>query len=74
MALKNIFNDWCARDMSKKIRAVFKAKGQSDKPLSLPIYGYKKSEADKNMWGVDDETAEVIPGYLSSVLRGTVQH
>ena len=47
MAFKNIFNDWYARDTSKKIRAVFKAKGQSGKPLSLPIYGYKKSEADK---------------------------
>lgn len=30
MAFKNIFNDWYARDCSKKIRAVFKAKGPSD--------------------------------------------
>ncbi len=60
MAFKNIFNDWYARDTSKKIRAVFKAKGQSGKPLSVPIYGYKKSEADKNMWLVDDEAAEVV--------------
>lgn len=60
MAFKNIFNDWYARDTSKKIRAVFKAKGQSGKPLSLPIYGYKKSETDKNMWHVDDEAAEVV--------------
>lgn len=33
MAFKNIFNDWYARDTSKKIRAVFKAKGQSGKPF-----------------------------------------
>ena len=39
MAFKNIFNDWYARDTSKKIRAVFKAKGQSGKHLSNPIYG-----------------------------------
>ena len=39
MDFKNIFNDWYARDTSKKIRAVFKAKGQSGKPLSLPITG-----------------------------------
>ena len=46
MAFKYIFNDWYARDTSKKIHAVFMAKGQSGKPLSLPIYGYKASEED----------------------------
>ncbi len=60
MAFKNIFNDWFARDTSKKIRAIFKAKGQSGKPLSNPIYGYKPSETDKNLWVIDDEPAEVV--------------
>lgn len=60
LAFKNIFNDWYARDTSKKIKAVFKAKGQSGKPLSVPIYGYKKSDTDKNLWLVDDEPAEVV--------------
>lgn len=60
MAFKNIFNDWYARDTSKKIRAVFKAKGQSGKPLSLPIYGYKASEEDKHKWIIDDEPAAVV--------------
>ena len=40
MVFKNIFNDWFARDCSKKVRAVFKAKGQSGKPLATnPPYG-----------------------------------
>lgn len=60
MAFKNIFNDWYARDTSKKIRAVFKAKGQSGKHLSNPIYGYKHSETDRNLWLIDDEAAEVV--------------
>ena len=60
MAFKNIFNDWYARDTSKKIRAVFKAKGQSGKHLSNPIYGYKRSETDKNLWVIDEEAAEVV--------------
>lgn len=47
MAFKNIFNDWFARDTSKKIKAVFKAKGMSGKHLSSPIYGYMRSETDK---------------------------
>ena len=60
LAFKNIFNDWYARDCSKKIRAVFKAKGQSGKPLSKPIYGYKTSEADKYQWVIDEEAANVV--------------
>jgi DNA invertase Pin-like site-specific DNA recombinase/phenolic acid decarboxylase len=60
MAFKNIFNDWYARDCSKKIRAVFKAKGQSGKHLCPPIYGYKHSDTDKNLWVIDDEPAEVV--------------
>lgn len=60
MAFKNIFNDWYARDTSKKIRAVLKAKGQSGKHLSNPIYVYKHSETDKNLWVIDDEAAEVV--------------
>lgn len=55
-----IFNDWYARDTSKKIRAVFKAKGQSGKHLSNPIYGYKHSDTDKNLWVIDEEAAEVV--------------
>ena len=61
MVFKNVFNDWYARDCSKKIKAVFKAKGQSGKPLTtIPPYGYKKSKTDKNVWEIDEEAAEVV--------------
>lgn len=60
LAFKNIFNDWYARDCSKKIKAVFKAKGQSGKPLSKPIFGYKTSELDKHQWVIDEEAANVV--------------
>ena len=60
LEFKNIFNDRCARDTSKKIKAVFKAKGLSGKHLSSPIYGYMKSETDKNLWVIDEETAPVV--------------
>lgn len=36
----NIINEWYVKDTSKKIRAVFKAKGESGKPLCTnPPYG-----------------------------------
>ena len=60
LTFKNIFNDWYARDCSKKIRAVFRAKGQSGKHLCPPVYGYKKSETDKKLWVIDDPAAEVV--------------
>lgn len=60
LAFKNIFNDWYARDCSKKIRAVFRAKGQSGKHLCPPVYSYKKSETDKKLWVIDDPAAEVV--------------
>ena len=57
----NIINEWYAKDTSKKIRAVFKAKGQSGKTLStIPPYGYIKDPEDKNHWIVDEEAAEVV--------------
>lgn len=49
IVFKNVFNDWYARDCSKKIRVVFKAKDQSGKTLGRPPYGYKKSETYKNV-------------------------
>ena len=70
MAFKNIFNDWYARDTSKKIRAVMKAKGESGKHLSYPIYGYKHSETDKNQWVIDDEAAEVVKEIFKLCIEG----
>ena len=44
----NIINEWYAKDTSKKIKAMFKAKGESAKPLcTTPPYGYKKDPEDK---------------------------
>ena len=41
--IKNWFNEFYARDTSRKIRAVNKAKGERGEPLTTNIpYGYKK--------------------------------
>jgi site-specific DNA recombinase len=57
----NIINEWYAKDTSKKIKAVFKAKGEAGKPLAtIPPYGYLKSSEDKDKWIVDEKAAEVI--------------
>lgn len=57
----NIINEWYAKDTSKKIRASFKSKGQSGKPLSTTVpYGYMKSPEDNSKWIVDEEAAEIV--------------
>ena len=43
----NIINEWYGKVTSKKIGAVFKAKGESGKPLcTTPPFGYKKTQIE----------------------------
>ena len=77
---RNIINEWYAKDTSKKIRAVFRAKGLSGKRLSTQIpYGYLKGENGQLI--EDMETAPVVrlifrlavegngPGKIARILR-----
>ena len=58
---KNIFNEWFARDTSRKIKETLKNKGENGGILcARPIYGYKKDPDNKNHWLIDDEAAEVV--------------
>lgn len=67
----NIINEWYAKDTSKKIRAVFKSKGQSGKPLCTnPPYGYIKDPVDKTRWIVDEEAAEVVREAFRLCMQG----
>lgn len=58
---KNLFNEWFARDTSKKIRAVVKAKAERGERVSTQIpYGYKKDPDVKGHLLIDEETAPVV--------------
>lgn len=68
---RNIINEWYAKDTSKKIRAVFKAKGNSGKHLcTCPPYGYKKDKSNKEQWIVDEEAAKVVKEIFSLCMKG----
>ena len=76
---KNVFNEWYARDTSKKIRAVFKAKGNSGKHLTTnPPFGYKKDPNDKDKWIIDDEAADTerpkLPMYVDGYRISEIGH
>ena len=68
---KNIINEFYAKDCSKKVRTVLKAKGMSGKPLtSNPPFGYKKSEDDKDKWVIDEPAAEVVRRIFKLCIEG----
>ena len=67
----NIFNEYYAKDTSRKIRAVFKAKGEAGKPLCThPPYGYTKDPEDKLHWIIDQEAAEVVKEAFRLCVQG----
>lgn len=58
---KNVFNEWFARDTSKKIRAVLKAKAERGERVGTQMpYGYKKDPEVKGHLLIDEETAPVV--------------
>ena len=57
---RNLFNDFYAKDSSKKIRAVFKSKGMSGEHLGQPIFGYMKNPDNKKQWIIDEPAAEIV--------------
>jgi len=68
---RNLFNDFYARDTSKKIRAVMKAKGNSGEHLCPnPPYGYVKDPTDKKKWIVDEDAAEIVKRIFALCVDG----
>ena len=58
--IRNLFNEWYARDISKKRRISNKIKGNAGEPMGPPPYGYKKDPDNPKRWIVDEEAAQVV--------------
>ena len=57
----NIMNEWYAKDTSKKIKAVLKAKMRDGKRVSGAVpYGYYRKPEDKQTLYVDEASASVV--------------
>ena len=69
--IRNWFNEFFAKDTSRKIRAVNKAKGERGERLTVNIpYGYKSDPDDKNKWIIDEEAAGVVKRIFSLCMEG----
>ena len=68
--IRNLFNEWYARDISKKRRISNKIKGNAGEPMGQPPYGYIKDPSNPKRWIVDDEAAQVVRRIYSMTLEG----
>ena len=68
--IRNLFNEWYARDISKKRRISNKIKGNAGEPMGQPPYGYIKDPNDPKHWIVDNEAAQVVRRVYSMTLEG----
>ena len=68
--IKNLFNEWYARDISKKRRISNKIKGNAGEPMGLPPYGYMKNPDGSKSWVVDEEAAAVVRRIFNMTLDG----
>ena len=68
--IRNLFNEWYARDISKKRRISNKIKGNAGEPMGQPPYGYIKDPENPNRWIVDEEAAQVVRRIYRMTLEG----
>ena len=68
---KNLFNEWYARDTSKKIRAVKRAKAERGERIgSRPPYGYIKDPNNNKKIIIDEKTAPIVRQIFSMCMDG----
>lgn len=69
--LKNWFNEFFARDVSRKVRAVNQAKAQRGEHLTSCVpYGYEKNPENTKEWIVDEEAAAVVKRIFTLTMEG----
>ena len=68
--IRNLFNEWYARDISKKRRISNKIKGNAGEPMGQPPYGYIKDPDNPKRWIVDEEAAQVVRRIYRMTLDG----
>jgi len=68
--IRNLFNEWYCRDISKKRRISNKVRGNAGEPLAPPPYGYQKDPDNPKRWVIDPEAAEVVQRIYDMTLGG----
>lgn len=73
--IKNMFNGFYPRDISKKVRATFRSKQRAGQFIgAFACYGYQKSSVDHNQLMVDKPAADVVRRIFQLYLDGYGQN
>ena len=68
--IRNLFNEWYARDISKKRLISNKIKCNTGEPMGPPPFGYMKDPENPKHWIIDEEAAQVVRRIFSMILDG----
>ncbi len=71
LPMRDLFNEFYARDTSKKIRAIWQAKGKTGERLAVvPPYGYRKDPNNNKQLIIDEESANVVKRIFTMYVEG----
>jgi len=71
VSLKSIMNDAYCRDISVKTRSALAAKRKNGDYIgACPVYGYRKSDDNKNQLAVDEYAAQVVRDIFRMKIEG----
>lgn len=71
LPVKNFINDSYCRDISQKVKSCQKTKREQGKFIgAFAVYGYRKSEEDKNKLCPDDYAAQIVRNIFAWKLDG----
>ena len=66
-----MFNEWYAKDMSRKMRSTLRLKSKQGYAIGTPPMGYTHDPEDPKHWIVDEEGAAVVRRIYAMRLNGT---
>ena len=71
LAFNNLANEWYGKDLAQKAVSSKRIKMKRGESLGRwAIYGYKKSETEKNKWAEDKEAADIVRLIFSLAIDG----
>jgi DNA invertase Pin-like site-specific DNA recombinase len=71
VSVKSIINDAYSRDISIKIRSALNVKRESGEFVgACPVYGYRKSDGNRNQLVIDEYTANVVRDIFRMKING----
>ena len=65
-------NEWCARDISRKIRSSQRLRGSAGVPLSLPLWLHQRPGKSRTL--VADEEAAAVVRYITICIDGVSEY